>query len=252
MAILKTDAIILKTQPFRSSSLIVTLFSKDYGKIKGVAKGVRLERELRGALFELFTQVEIVYYEKQKSDLHLISETFILESYEPIRSRMESIATASYFSDLVDQLTEFHDPHEPIYKLLQFGFRYLASLPHEKISRIFESRLIKEIGWLPYLGGCVQCKAAPSAQMFFSPIQGALYCSQCASAVRDARLISEETLTALRYYLEHDPEESVRLSISSQTSQGLANLMNQFFEMRLHRPLKSKIFYEKIKSALKN
>ncbi|MGH7890395.1 MAG: DNA repair protein RecO, partial [Thermodesulfobacteriota bacterium] len=78
MAIQKTEAFVLKTQPFRSSSLIVTFFSRDFGKLRGVVKGVRREREMRGALYELFTHLEILFYEKTRSDLHLVSEASIL------------------------------------------------------------------------------------------------------------------------------------------------------------------------------
>ena len=250
MAIQKTNAIILKTQPFRSSSLIVTFFSRDFGKLKGVAKGVRLEREMRGPLFELFSQIDVVYYEKTKSDLHLISEVFLLESYEPVRTRLESIAYASYFSDLVDQLTEFHDPHEPIFHLLDFCLRYLPSLEPERMARLFEIHLLKEVGWLPYLQGCVLCHEKHSEEFSFSPSQGALYCKKCAASAKDARRISEETLAVLRYYIQHDLESSVKRAIGSQTEKGLSVLMEKFFEFRLHRPLKSRIFMEKIKPAL--
>ncbi len=250
MAILKTDGIILKTLPFRTSSLIVTFFSKDFGKLKGIAKGVRLERELRGSLFELFTEVEVVYYEKQKSDLHLISEAFILESYDPVRTRIETIAYASYFADLVDQLTEFHDPHQPIFDLLRFAYRYLPTISGEKLCRIFETRLLKEIGWLPYLDACIKCGNQSVAEFLFSPIQGALYCHSCGSSIQDARAISEETLGILRYYLQNEPEESVKLRVENASEQGLASLMMKFFQARLSRPLKSRIFIEKIQPSL--
>src|SRR6185436_7626614 len=98
MAIQKASAIVLRTQPFRSSSLIVTFFTKEFGKVRGIAKGVRLERETRGALYELFSYLDIVYYEKSKSDLHLISEAAILDSYDAIRTRLDCIAYASYLA----------------------------------------------------------------------------------------------------------------------------------------------------------
>ena len=95
MAIQKTEAIVLKTQAFRSSSLILTFFSRDFGKVRGIAKGVRQEQERRSALYELFTRLEIIFYEKTRSDLHLVSEASFLESYEPIRLQLEAIAFAS-------------------------------------------------------------------------------------------------------------------------------------------------------------
>ena len=88
MAIQKTEAIVLKTQPFRSSSLIITFFTRDFGKIRGIAKGVRQENQTRAAVYELFTRLEIIYYEKLRSDLHLVSDAAILES---LRRTLESL-----------------------------------------------------------------------------------------------------------------------------------------------------------------
>jgi DNA repair protein RecO (recombination protein O) len=249
MAILKTEAIVLKTQPLRSSSLIVTFFSRSFGKLKGVAKGVRLERELRGGIYELFTRLEIVYYEKTRSDLHLLSEADITDSYEPLRSHLESICYAGYFSELVDELCEVNDPHEKIFELLDFCYRYLSSLPGHRVARIFEIKLLNEIGWLPFLDECLMCGEKKLEQGFFSAIQGALLCPRCHSRHPDARPIAAEPLALMRYYTHHGLEDSLRQSASRQTDLALEDLISRFFAQRLHRPLKTRQFMDKIASV---
>lgn len=249
MAIQKTHAIIIKTQPFRSTSLIVTFFTRDFGKIRGLVKGVRQAGETRGALYELFTLVEIVYYEKTRSDLHLISEAFLLESYPSLHSRLESIAYASYFSELADQLSEVHDPHENIFSLLDFCFRYLASLSGRRIARLFEIKLLNEIGWLPYLDRCLGCSNPHLEEGFFSPRQGALLCPACAGRHSDAFRIQRETLAAIRYYARHDLEMSSRFLVKTSAGAELETMMDRFFLERISRPLKSKVFLKKLKPA---
>jgi DNA repair protein RecO (recombination protein O) len=194
MAIQKNPAIVIKTLPFRTSSLIVTSFTRDFGKVRGLAKGVRLERETRGALYELFSHLEIVYYEKTRSDLHLISEAFLLDSYDALRIRFDSIAYASYFAELVDELTEIQDPHPKIFDLLDFSFQYLASLPGQRLARLFEIKLLNEIGWLPYLEGCLTCRKPVPEKGYFSARQGALLCENCAASHPDALRIEENRL----------------------------------------------------------
>ncbi len=250
MAIRKTDAIVLKTMPFRSSSLIVTLFSRDYGKIRGLAKGVRLERETRGALYELCTRLEVVYYEKTRSDLHLLTEGFLEESYEPMRTQLESIAYASYFCELVDETTEVHDAHPQLFELLDFAFRYLSSIPAERVARLFEIKLLREIGWLPYLDNCVQCSQGGLESGYFSARQGALICPKCAGGFPDARPLQREALAAMRYYAGHELEDCLRHGMGSQTEAELKVFMGRFFAERLLRPLKSKQFIEKIKPVM--
>jgi DNA repair protein RecO (recombination protein O) len=249
VAIQKTEAIVLKTQPLRTSSLVITFFTRGFGKVRAIAKGVRLDRELRGALYELFTKLEIVYYEKTRSDLHLVSEAAIVDSYEPMRSRLESICYASYFAELADELSEVYDPHEKVFELLDSSYRYLASLPGPRLARLFEVKLLSEIGWLPFLESCLLCGEKKIEKGFFSPVQGALVCPHCAQGAPDARPVAAEPLALMRYYSRHDFEDSLRQGMSRQTEEALEDLLGRFLTHRLHRPLKSLQFLEKLKPA---
>ncbi|MCM8774934.1 MAG: DNA repair protein RecO [Candidatus Omnitrophica bacterium] len=250
MAIQKAEVFVLKTQPYRSSSLILTFYSKPFGKIRGIAKGVRREGEIRGAVYELFTHLEIVFYEKTRSDLHLISEASIIESHDPLRARLETIAYASYFSELVDLVTEAHDPHEKIFELLDFAFHFLPSLATEHLSRLFEIKLLHEVGWLPYLKACLGCRETKFEAGFFSIQQGALFCSRCALQWPDARPLDADVLAVMRYYIAHDLESSMKFRTTPQTDVQLAKLMEQFLLFRLNRTLKSRQFIHEIKPAL--
>jgi DNA repair protein RecO (recombination protein O) len=252
MAIQKTEVFVLKTQPFRSSSLIVTFFSRSFGKLRGVVKGVRRERELRGAFYELFTRLEIIFYEKTRSDLHLVSEASILDSHDGLRTRLDTIAYASYFSELVDCLCEVHDPHEKIFDLLEFSFRFLPSVPEERLSRLFEIRLLHEIGWLPYLERCLSCHTPVPERGFFSVRQGAIFCALCARNCTDARPLGAEALSVLRYYADHELDMSLKRHVGTQTERELKALMEQFFDFRLGAPLKTRSFMRQIQPVLKN
>lgn len=250
MAIQKTEAIVIKTQPFRSTSLIITFYTKSHGKIKGIAKGVREQRQMRASLYELFTRLEIIFYEKSRSDLHLISDGFMLESYQPLRSKFYSISFASYFVDLLDRLTEVHDANEALYDLLDFAFRYLPSLPGSRIARIFEIKLLDEIGWLPYLEGCLDCHDTSLEEGFFSARQGALFCANCQIKHPETTPMSREVLSTLRYYTHHDLEESIRYGLTLSAERSLQRFMEAFLMDRLGKPLKSRQFLEKVKASL--
>ncbi|MDA9101124.1 DNA repair protein RecO [Omnitrophica bacterium] len=250
MAIQKTEAFVLKTMPFRSSSMIGTFFTRDFGKVRGLAKGVRDERQARAASFELFTRLELVYYEKTRSDLHLVSDFFVLDSYGALRSRLESITYASYFSELLDKVCEIHDPHPELFGLLEFSFRFLSSLPGERLSRIFEVKLLNEIGWLPFLSACLECGNPHLEQGYFSVRQGALVCPACRSKYPDAFFFGPEALKAVRHYIGHSLQEAVQWPLSSSTEAELEKLMTSFFNDRLDYPLKSRSFLDRIKPVL--
>lgn len=198
MAIQKAEAFVLRTHSFRSSSLVVTLYSKEFGKLKGVAKGVRKEALANPSSYEPFTLVEIVFYEKIRSDLHLISEVSILESFEGLRSNLEALAVAYYLAELVDQLTEPHDPHERIFGLLDFSFRHLPTLDPHFVTRFFEIQLLSEIGLLPNLEGCLGCGGPIAGKFYFSARQGGLFCQNCRRNAPDAGMIDQETIRILK------------------------------------------------------
>ncbi|MFZ5801852.1 MAG: DNA repair protein RecO [Candidatus Omnitrophota bacterium] len=244
MAIQKAEALVLKTQTLRSSSLIVTFFTKEFGKLKGIAKGVRREREARGALFELFTALEIVFYEKTRSELHLVSEASVLRTHDALRRNFETIAHACYFSDLADQVCELHDPHPGVYELLGFAFRFLPAVPIEKLSRLFEVKLLGEIGWIPHLGACLECGTGDFREGFFSVREGSVLCRSCAKGHEDARPLGQEVLETLRYYHAHPIEEALRYPLPDQTNREIEKLMTLFLRFRVGYELGTRQFLQ--------
>ena len=250
MSIHKTEALVIKTMPFRSSSLIVTFFTPNLGKIRGVVKGVHREGEIRQAGFELFTHAEFIFYEKKRSDLHLISDVAILDSHHALRNRLEGIAFASYFCELVDELTEIHDPHPKIFDLLRTSFRFLSVIPPVRVAALFEIKLFREMGWLPYLDSCLGCGAKPLEQGLFSVRHGALLCEKCRTKDPAAQPVAAPVLAVLRSYSHDELESCLRVSHSPSIEHHIRVLLAAFLNYRIGKVLKTRTFLESIKSAL--
>lgn len=246
MAIKKTEAFVLKTQPLRSSSLIVTLFSRDYGKLKGVAKGVRREREVRGAFYELFTHIDLVYYEKTRSDLYLISEASIVDSFDTMRQSLETIAYGSYFVELVNGLTELYDPHPEIFNLLDVVFRYLPVMPPEKLARLFEVRLLKETGLLPDM----TLPAGGGEKIFFSVIHGRVLTERELRQFPDAQSLTRETYETMKYYGSQDLLDCIKYRTTPQINESIRRMMGGFLDYHLGTYLKSRQFLQNIAPVL--
>lgn len=252
MSIHKTEAIVIKVASFRSSSLIITFFTPGFGKVRGVVKGVHREGEIRQAGFELFTHAEYVFYEKKRSDLHLISDAAILDNHQALRSRLDGIVYASYFCELVDELTEIHDPHPEIFNLLKTSFHFLPVLKPDRLATLFEIKLIRAMGWLPYLDSCLVCGVKTLAHGFFSVRHGALLCDKCRSKDPASQSIKAPVLAVLRAYTADELEKSLRASSYAAIENQIQILMAAFLNYRLGKILNSKKFLGSIKSALKN
>ncbi len=150
MAILKTEAIILRRQEIRETSLILVAFSPDAGKIHGLVKGVRGARAAVPWYLEPLTLQSIVFYERRRSPLGLISSCDLIDPFDAIRRDLVRTAYASFCLDLVDAMTEMGDPHPEIFQLLLGTLKGLRTIQNPRpLIRFFEAHLLREVGLLP-------------------------------------------------------------------------------------------------------
>ena len=101
--IVKTEGIVLKRMDFRETSRIVTLYTKSFGKIKVLAKGVRRPKSKFGSSLETLTRTAIVFYKREQKDLYTISEGDILDSFERLRSDLTGFGYTSILLDFLDK-----------------------------------------------------------------------------------------------------------------------------------------------------
>ena len=97
MPIQRSGAIVLRSHALRETSLILTYYTKDFGKIKGIVRGVRgPHAQYGGGSLELFAHDEIIFYERKKSDIFTISQCDLIDFFNPIRQSLERLAYASF------------------------------------------------------------------------------------------------------------------------------------------------------------
>jgi DNA repair protein RecO (recombination protein O) len=145
----RAEGIVLRRQSVTESSLIVTWYTREFGKLKTLAKGARRIKGPFQGKIDLFYRDEIVFLRSKRSDLHLLHDCFLEEAHARLRKSVESLAAASYVSDLVDLATEGEDPNESIYELLATVLETLE-VHHDGVLLIwFELRLLAAAGWKP-------------------------------------------------------------------------------------------------------
>jgi len=251
MAIKREEAFVLKRIPLRETSLFVTLFTRGSGKIQGLAKGIRREKNPLTVRFEPFTRLSVVYYEKLKSDTHLISETAILDSNAHLRGRLDLFGYSSYLTELIDTLLGVHDPHPEAFELLHESFRLLKTAHAFQVARVFEIKLLESIGLLPILDHCVLCGESHFEGAFFSPKQGGILCPNCDRKESGTIRISKGAVQSLLFFLRNDVERSTRLRLNVQVARELEQINSRFIQFRLERPLATKRFLAELVSPKK-
>ncbi len=250
MAIKKVEALVLKRIPIRESSILGTFFTRENGKLRGLIKGVRRQKNPLSARYEPFTHLSLVYYEKIRSDTHLISETVVLNSNAYLREKLSFFGYASYLTELIDVLFDLYDPYPDVFDLLQDSFKLFQNHSPTLILRAFEVKLFETIGLLPIFNHCVLCKKECLEQCFFSPKQGGIICPQCDRGEPGTLKISHGTIQSILYFLKTNLNQAVKLILSPQTEKELEHINQKFLQYRLEYPLKTPKFLAEIKPLI--
>ena len=146
----RADGIVLRKQSVTESSLIVTWYTREFGKVKTMAKGARRPKGPFQGKIDLFYRDEIVFLPSKRSDLHLLHDCFLENPHQKLRDSMEALTAASYIGELVDLATEFEDPNTKLFDVLT------ATLDALEVQRgrtaliiWFELQLLAAAGWAP-------------------------------------------------------------------------------------------------------
>jgi len=141
----KTEGIILKRINYGEADRILTIYTKHYGKIKAMAKGVRRITSRKGGNVELFNQATLFLYKGRNLDL--LTEVQVTKTFKIWRKNLKKVATAYYLVELVDKLTPGEQPNPEVFQLLSHYLEKIASANLPALSRSFEETLLKELGF---------------------------------------------------------------------------------------------------------
>lgn len=141
----KTEGIILKRTNFGEADRILTIYTKHYGKIKALAKGVRKIASRKGGNVETFNHVSLLLVQGKNFDI--VTEAEVVESFKSWRRDLKKVGLAFYFSELVDKLTPEGQANRVVFELLR---EYLVKIGREgefELIRSFEEKLLEELGF---------------------------------------------------------------------------------------------------------
>lgn len=248
MAIQKTEGILLRRQDLRETSLILTFYTRGFGKIKGIVRGVRGPRSAcGGGNMEIFALDEVVFYERRRSDIFTISQCDLVDFFAPVRSSLEKLAYATYLIELLDSVTSLGDKNEEAFDLLLNSLKLLAGeCSTKRVARIFEIKLLHLLGLMPTFEVCVSCGEAVDASARFSFRNGGLICKKCFPQDRDARSILQGTVKFIEHIRSLPFERVARVKVAAEVGHELERILRKFLDFHIERRLKTVEFLKLI------
>jgi DNA repair protein RecO (recombination protein O) len=243
----KTPAVALYSLDFAEWDKLVTFFTRDFGKVKGVAKGAKRSRKRFGSGLEPLTYVTLSFFEKERSSLVRLNHCEIIESYPGIHDDVLKVGYASYLGELINEMVAEREVNRALFKLF-ITFLHLLNEPsfREEFIRIFELRLLALSGYQPELSKCVICGKEVNGRKEhrFSLNKGGLVCSDCFKGSGEYPSLSGGTVRMLQRAQTIELEKVTRLFFSPQALEESRRILTRFIEYHLEKPLKSLQFLE--------
>ena len=158
MPLQESDAIILKTYPLGEADRIVAFFSREHGKVRGVANGARKMKNRFGASLEPLTHSRVQFFEKENRDLVRIQSAEILDSSMALFTDYDRAVFAGQVVDLTDRFLPEHQPHDAVFRLVRMMLQAVKDdCPLDLASCYFEVWMLRLAGVFPDLFRCAAC-----------------------------------------------------------------------------------------------
>jgi DNA repair protein RecO (recombination protein O) len=182
MALHQSDSIILKTYPLGEADRIVAFFSRDHGKLRGVANGARKMKNRFGASLEPLAHSRIQFFEKENRELVRIQSTELLDSPMKLFADYDRAVCAGHLVELIDRFLPEHEPQDAVFRLLRMTVRALEQgCSIEFAACYFDVWMLRLAGVFPDLFACSNCSRPLQTGdiRFLAPGLQAVICSDC-------------------------------------------------------------------------
>ncbi len=231
MSIVKAEGLIVRAMKMGESSKLVTLFTRDFGFLKVVAKGSRMSKSRFGAALEPLTVSRLVYYDKETRELQFLSQAEIVEHFPNLSADLERWGFANACCELVERTHVGVELQTKVYPLLLETLRAMNAMHVE--ARLcfwrFQMYLLGLLGFAPNFKQCQSCGAAVNvaeATRHFDFRHGSVICARC-SDTRATQLLAEGAARLLENLQAVTFERLARFKVSLPTR----HAVERFFEI---------------------
>jgi DNA repair protein RecO (recombination protein O) len=244
----RVEAVVLRHADWGEADRLLTLYTRQHGKVRAIAKGARRIRSRKAGHLEPFTHVTLQL--ARGRDLLIVTQADTLDAYLPIRGDLVRTGHAAYLVELIDRFTYEDDTENlAIFRLLTGALAHLEQETDPWLAvRFYEVKLLDALGYRPQLFKCANCGETIRAEgQFFSATQGGVLCPNCGPQFAVARQVSVAALKYLRHFQRSDYEVAKKAQPASSVRAEVEALLQYYITYILERPLNSPGFIAQVK-----
>ncbi len=258
-----SPAIVLRARSFGESDKIVSLLSRDFGKVTGIAKGAKRSRKRFVNTLEPFSLVTLRFQERSQSSLVFIQACDWLQVFKNLTTDLQRITMASYMIEITDELIREREESRAVFEHLKQGLIFLEEQGSSPVFLVFfEMQLLRLSGYQPMLECCRRCgkkrpevgapfqvKEPEDAGTYrslwsFSPRDGGILCRSCLPFRRETLPLSLESIHALARLQEEEQNFSSLPKLSPLALKETRFILPRFIQFQINKELKSARFLE--------
>lgn len=242
----KTEAIVLRATDFGESDRIVHFFTRDFGRVRGVAKGAKRSLKRFVGSLEPLAHVDLRFFEKKTADLVRIEASNIRAQFPGIRADLEKYGEACLIVEIVTLATGEREVHHALFDTLLRGLALIDrledwSVKGEGVGRLLETRMLSLVGFEPEVSACVGCRKPLDriTRAAFSVARGGVICDDCARGERDLIPLGLATLRLLAQGLRADVDLFPRFAWTAASSAEAARALHPFAQAQVGREFRT-------------
>jgi len=242
----KAEGIVLKKLEYGENGEIVTLLTREHGKIRVFARGIRsLKGSLAGKL-ELLTTIRALISTGRSLDA--CTQVQVISSRLPLRNELGRMAYGLYFIELFERVLQFADRQENLFSLLQTSLDELCAdrVRKERLALHLLYRFLSLLGYEPLVNHCA-CGQGRGKPLFFSASMGGIVCGECGAG--DGRLfpLSGDELVLMK--LLSSPDFLQREGIGEETAFSVRKKLEEHMSYHFSKRIKASLFIQRLRGA---
>ena len=242
---LTIQGIVLRVTDYNDRDALLTVLSRNHGKLTVKARGLRRKNSPLIAPCQLLAYGEFTLFEYKGQ--YTINEAHSIELFQGLRRDLQKLSLGTYFAQVADVLSQEDLPNPELQSLLLNCLFALSKLsePEVKIKAVFELRGASLAGYMPDLFGCHVCGSQNPDKFDIS--EGMLECTRCRNLGGGIRMpVTPAVLEAMRYICLCEPKKLLNFNIGPENLIKLSNLSEAYLTTQLERGFTTLDFYKSL------
>jgi DNA repair protein RecO (recombination protein O) len=239
MPVYEAEAIVLRQYPLSESDRIIVFITREYGRLRAAAKGVKKATSRIAGYLEPFNHIGLEFFAKEGHDLGQVRQAELIHSFLGMNPNLKQIYAFNYFAEISCEIAQDYQANAPLFRLL------LATLDlgskhdiNQALVRYFEIWCLKLSGLFPNYGYCSNCGKCVKDEGFFAQLQaGQGLCNACAQG--HGFRIGASALSALAAMAKHSPEQFMTFPLEEDAAREIEKLAGKLLALHLEKQLKS-------------